>query len=68
MKLRVSPPLVGNTEPSTAPSSSRPMSRTLRQTMLNTESYMPVSGLPAKGSQSWGQRSRDFSEELRNTR
>lgn len=61
-------PLAGNTEPSTAQSSNRPMSRTLRPTMLNTAFCMPELGLQARGSQSWAQRSRDFSEELQNTR
>jgi hypothetical protein len=51
--------------PFTMQSNHRPMSRSLRQTMLKTTSCKPKSGLQAKGSQSWGQRWR---EDIQNTR
>lgn len=42
--------LAGNTGPSAVQSSNMLMSRTLRQIILNTASYMLVLGLQAKGS------------------
>jgi hypothetical protein len=54
--------------PPSMQSNNRPVSWSLRQTMLNTTSCKPKSGLQAKGSQIWGRKLRDFSEEFQNTR